>query len=77
MGAKISPKKDVFSPEVQAKFNKVTAVAKGFLTRRLMQTDKLKQLRQTVKVRGLCTLYCISISVSISVLTRLTTEFST
>ncbi|XP_069876346.1 centriolar coiled-coil protein of 110 kDa-like isoform X1 [Dipodomys merriami] len=39
----------VFSPEVQAKFNKITAVAKGFLTRRLMQTDKLKQLRQTVK----------------------------
>uniref|UniRef100_A0A8C3VYB2 Centriolar coiled-coil protein 110 n=1 Tax=Catagonus wagneri TaxID=51154 RepID=A0A8C3VYB2_9CETA len=39
----------VFSPEVQAKFNKVTAVAKGFLTRRLMQTDKLKQLRQTVR----------------------------
>ncbi|XP_040829214.1 centriolar coiled-coil protein of 110 kDa isoform X2 [Ochotona curzoniae] len=39
----------VVSPEVQAKFNKITAVAKGFLTRRLMQTDKLKQLRQTVK----------------------------
>ncbi|XP_064448675.1 centriolar coiled-coil protein of 110 kDa isoform X4 [Mirounga angustirostris] len=39
----------VFSPEVQTKFNKITAVAKGFLTRRLMQTDKLKQLRQTVK----------------------------
>ncbi|KAM6165479.1 centriolar coiled-coil protein of 110 kDa isoform 1-T1 [Erethizon dorsatum] len=39
----------VFNPEVQAKFNKITAVAKGFLTRRLMQTDKLKQLRQTVK----------------------------
>ncbi|XP_007104146.1 centriolar coiled-coil protein of 110 kDa isoform X1 [Physeter macrocephalus] len=39
----------VFSAEVQAKFNKVTAVAKGFLTRRLMQTDKLKQLQQTVK----------------------------
>ncbi|XP_005872071.1 PREDICTED: centriolar coiled-coil protein of 110 kDa isoform X2 [Myotis brandtii] len=38
-----------FSPEVQAKFNKITAVAKGFLTRRLMETDKLKQLRQTVK----------------------------
>ncbi|XP_058425927.1 centriolar coiled-coil protein of 110 kDa isoform X2 [Diceros bicornis minor] len=38
-----------FSPEVQAKCNKITAVAKGFLTRRLMQTDKLKQLRQTVK----------------------------
>ncbi|TKC48684.1 hypothetical protein EI555_006861, partial [Monodon monoceros] len=42
----------VFSAEVQAKFNKVTAVAKGFLTRRLMQTDKLKQLRQTVKLRA-------------------------
>ncbi|XP_033073757.1 centriolar coiled-coil protein of 110 kDa isoform X3 [Trachypithecus francoisi] len=39
----------VFSPEIQTKFNKITAVAKGFLTRRLMQTDKLKQLRQTVK----------------------------
>ncbi|XP_004450467.2 centriolar coiled-coil protein of 110 kDa isoform X2 [Dasypus novemcinctus] len=39
----------VFSPEVQAKLNKITAVAKGFLTRRLMQTEKLKQLRQTVK----------------------------
>ncbi|XP_045427206.1 centriolar coiled-coil protein of 110 kDa isoform X2 [Pipistrellus kuhlii] len=38
----------VFSPEVQAKFNRITAVAKGFLTRRLMETDKLKQLRQTV-----------------------------
>ncbi|XP_007952917.1 centriolar coiled-coil protein of 110 kDa [Orycteropus afer afer] len=39
----------VFSPEVQAKFNKISAVAKGFLTRRLLQTEKLKQLRQTVK----------------------------
>ncbi|XP_052056309.1 centriolar coiled-coil protein of 110 kDa isoform X2 [Apodemus sylvaticus] len=39
----------VFSPEIQTKFNKITAVAKGFLTRKLMQTDKLKQLRQTVK----------------------------
>lgn len=52
---------------MQAKFNKVTAVAKGFLTRRLMQTDKLKQLRQTVKVRGSCKLYYISVPVSISV----------
>ncbi|XP_019350331.2 centriolar coiled-coil protein of 110 kDa isoform X4 [Alligator mississippiensis] len=39
----------VFSPEVQMKFNKITALAKGFLTRRLMQTEKLKYLRQTVK----------------------------
>ncbi|XP_054991215.1 centriolar coiled-coil protein of 110 kDa isoform X1 [Sorex araneus] len=39
----------VFSAEVQVKFDKITAVARGFLTRRLMQTDKLKQLRQTVK----------------------------
>ncbi|XP_004705801.1 centriolar coiled-coil protein of 110 kDa isoform X1 [Echinops telfairi] len=39
----------VFSAEVQAKFNKVSAVAKGYLTRRLMQTERLKQLRQTVK----------------------------
>ncbi|XP_029432731.1 centriolar coiled-coil protein of 110 kDa isoform X2 [Rhinatrema bivittatum] len=39
----------VFTPEMQMKFNKVTALAKGFLTRRLMQTDKLKHLRQTIK----------------------------
>uniref|UniRef100_A0A8C8RNI6 Centriolar coiled-coil protein 110 n=1 Tax=Pelusios castaneus TaxID=367368 RepID=A0A8C8RNI6_9SAUR len=39
----------VFSPEMQMKFNKITALAKGFLTRRLMQTEKLKYLRQTVK----------------------------
>ncbi|NWI68234.1 CP110 protein, partial [Todus mexicanus] len=39
----------VFSPEVQMKFDKITAVAKGFLTRRLLQTEKLKHLKQTVK----------------------------
>ncbi|XP_043831839.1 centriolar coiled-coil protein of 110 kDa isoform X2 [Dromiciops gliroides] len=39
----------VFSLEVQAKFDKITAVAKGFLTRRLLQTEKVKHLRQTVK----------------------------
>lgn len=33
------------------KFDKITAVAKGFLTRRLLQTEKLKHLKQTVKVR--------------------------
>uniref|UniRef100_A0A8C5U361 Centriolar coiled-coil protein 110 n=1 Tax=Malurus cyaneus samueli TaxID=2593467 RepID=A0A8C5U361_9PASS len=39
----------VLSPEIQMKFDKVTAVAKGFLTRRLLQTEKLKHLKQTVK----------------------------
>ncbi|NXP47300.1 CP110 protein, partial [Heliornis fulica] len=39
----------VFSPEIQLKFDKITAVAKGFLTRRLLQTEKLKHLKQTVK----------------------------
>ncbi|NXS01299.1 CP110 protein, partial [Oxylabes madagascariensis] len=39
----------VFSPDVQMKFDKITAVAKGFLTRRLLQTEKLKHLKQTVK----------------------------
>ncbi|XP_067859300.1 centriolar coiled-coil protein of 110 kDa-like isoform X2 [Heptranchias perlo] len=37
------------TPEIQQKFNKITALAKGFLTRRLMLTEKLKQLQQTVK----------------------------
>ncbi|XP_068279711.1 centriolar coiled-coil protein of 110 kDa isoform X2 [Nyctibius grandis] len=39
----------VFSPEIQMKFDKITAVVKGFLTRRLLQTEKLKHLKQTVK----------------------------
>ncbi|XP_072205769.1 centriolar coiled-coil protein of 110 kDa isoform X4 [Excalfactoria chinensis] len=39
----------IFTPEIQMKFDKVTAVAKGFLTRRLLQTEKLKHLKQTVK----------------------------
>lgn len=39
------------------KFDKITAVAKGFLTRRLLQTEKLKHLKQTVKVRS-AFLYC-------------------
>ncbi|NXQ23398.1 CP110 protein, partial [Alaudala cheleensis] len=39
----------VFGPEIQMKFDKITAVAKGFLTRRLLQTEKLKHLKQTVK----------------------------
>ncbi|XP_069462527.1 centriolar coiled-coil protein of 110 kDa-like isoform X2 [Ambystoma mexicanum] len=38
----------VFSQDMQTKLNKVTALAKGFLTRRIMQTDKLKQLKKTV-----------------------------
>ncbi|XP_059835385.1 centriolar coiled-coil protein of 110 kDa-like isoform X2 [Hypanus sabinus] len=37
------------APEIHQKFNKITALAKGFLTRRLMKTVKLKQLQQTVK----------------------------
>lgn len=48
-GRAITKWSQVCSLEIQTKFNKITAVAKGFLTRRLMQTDKLKQLRQTVK----------------------------
>ncbi|XP_063790480.1 centriolar coiled-coil protein of 110 kDa isoform X2 [Pseudophryne corroboree] len=39
----------VYSPQMLRKFNKLSALAKGFLTRRLMQTEKLKNLRQTVK----------------------------
>ncbi|KAM9261774.1 centriolar coiled-coil protein of 110 kDa isoform 2-T2 [Cariama cristata] len=39
----------VFSPEIHMKFEKITAMAKGFLTRRLLRTEKLKHLKQTVK----------------------------
>ncbi|XP_069760973.1 centriolar coiled-coil protein of 110 kDa-like [Narcine bancroftii] len=37
------------APEIKQKFIKITALAKGFLTRRLLKTVKLKQLQQTVK----------------------------
>lgn len=49
------------------KFNKITAVAKGFLTRRLLQTEKLKHLKQTVKVRSaflLCSFSCLFLLIS-------------
>uniref|UniRef100_A0A8D0GH55 Centriolar coiled-coil protein of 110 kDa n=1 Tax=Sphenodon punctatus TaxID=8508 RepID=A0A8D0GH55_SPHPU len=39
----------VICPDMQLKFSKITAVVKGFLTRRLLQTEKVKYLRQTVK----------------------------
>ncbi|XP_060116531.1 centriolar coiled-coil protein of 110 kDa isoform X2 [Heteronotia binoei] len=39
----------VYSPEMKRKLNKISAMAKGFLTRRLLETEKLKHLRQTVK----------------------------
>uniref|UniRef100_H3AZQ7 Centriolar coiled-coil protein 110 n=1 Tax=Latimeria chalumnae TaxID=7897 RepID=H3AZQ7_LATCH len=39
----------IHSPEMQKKFDRITALAKGFLIRRLMQTEKVKHLRQTVK----------------------------
>ncbi|XP_072839066.2 centriolar coiled-coil protein of 110 kDa isoform X2 [Pogona vitticeps] len=39
----------VYSPEMKRKLNKISALAKGFLTRRLLQTEKLKHLKQTVK----------------------------
>ncbi|XP_066465513.1 centriolar coiled-coil protein of 110 kDa isoform X3 [Tiliqua scincoides] len=39
----------VYSPEMKRKLDKISALAKGFLTRRLLQTEKLKHLSQTVK----------------------------
>ncbi|XP_061455167.1 centriolar coiled-coil protein of 110 kDa isoform X2 [Rhineura floridana] len=39
----------VYSSEMKRKLNRISALAKGFLTRRLLQTEKLKHLRQTVK----------------------------
>ncbi|KAG8432975.1 hypothetical protein GDO86_017299 [Hymenochirus boettgeri] len=39
----------VYSPAMQRTFNKASALAKGFLTRRLMKTEKLKNLKKTVK----------------------------
>ncbi|KAJ6657617.1 hypothetical protein lerEdw1_002334 [Lerista edwardsae] len=39
----------VYSPAMKRKLDKISALAKGFLTRRLLQTEKLKHLSQTVK----------------------------
>ncbi|XP_064179468.1 centriolar coiled-coil protein of 110 kDa [Anguilla rostrata] len=38
----------VFPPELQGALCRLSAVARGFLTRRLLKTEKLKHLRQTV-----------------------------
>ncbi|XP_061079252.1 centriolar coiled-coil protein of 110 kDa-like [Conger conger] len=39
----------VLTPELHAVLCRLTAVARGFLTRRLLQTEKVKHLRQTVQ----------------------------
>ena len=41
---------------MQARFEKVSAVAKGFLTRCLVQSDKVQELVKTIKVRCILTL---------------------
>ncbi|XP_039630940.1 centriolar coiled-coil protein of 110 kDa-like isoform X2 [Polypterus senegalus] len=37
------------SPELHHRFCKLTALVKGFLTRRLLETEKVKHLRKTIK----------------------------
>ncbi|GFR92743.1 centriolar coiled-coil protein of 110 kDa [Elysia marginata] len=46
---RISIPPEVHTPEMQAKFAKVSAVAKGFLTRCLLQSDKVQELVKTIK----------------------------
>ena len=36
---------------MRVKLDKLTATAKGFLTRRLLQSDKVQELVKTIKVR--------------------------
>ncbi|XP_034045989.1 centriolar coiled-coil protein of 110 kDa-like [Thalassophryne amazonica] len=38
----------ILTPEQQRAFCRICAIARGFLTRRLLKTEKVKQLRQTV-----------------------------
>ncbi|XP_067118585.1 uncharacterized protein [Centruroides vittatus] len=45
-----------FSPEMLAKFNRVSAVAKGYLTRRLMKTERVQNIIQTIKDTLICAL---------------------
>lgn len=44
----------VLSPEQQRAFCRIGALIRGFLTRRLLRTEKVKHLCQTVMVRYLC-----------------------
>lgn len=46
----------VLSPEQQRAFCRIGALIRGFLTRRLLKTEKVKHLRQTVLVSSLCDL---------------------
>ena len=40
----------VYSPEMQAKFDRVSAAVKGYLTRRLMRTQKVQSIINTIRV---------------------------
>ncbi|XP_072025199.1 LOW QUALITY PROTEIN: uncharacterized protein [Amphiura filiformis] len=39
----------IYSPSMQAKFERVSAVVKGYLTRRLMQTQKVQSIIKTIR----------------------------
>lgn len=45
-----------FDPEMQAKFNRVSAAVKGYLTRRLMKTERVQNIIQTIKDTLICAL---------------------
>lgn len=47
----------VVTVEQQRALCRLGAISCGFLTRRLLQTEKVKQLRQTVQVRALLYLH--------------------
>ncbi|XP_067672562.1 centriolar coiled-coil protein of 110 kDa-like [Haliotis asinina] len=40
---------EAFAPHMKPKFDRISAVAKGFLTRRLMQSEKVQELLVTIK----------------------------
>ncbi|XP_041363537.1 centriolar coiled-coil protein of 110 kDa-like [Gigantopelta aegis] len=47
-GTVITPEK-AYLPQMRRKFEKISALAKGFLIRRLMQTDKVQELMKTIR----------------------------
>ena len=52
----ISEPFQVFDPAMQQKFARVSAAVKGYLTRRLLKTQKVREILKTINVNNVFTL---------------------
>lgn len=56
----------VLTAEQQRAFCRIGAIIRGFLTRRLLKTEKVKHLRQTIVVSSQCVFYISNVILKIT-----------